>query len=474
MSDFQSALRQYVVEQSAVADARYALDPSGEAKVIAWRVRRRRAARTGSIVAAAAAVVLVAGAGVFAATRPAPVPPAETPTPTVSPAPEATPTAEAPDPEPQGRPAVTDHPLLPDAAPLEPGMLAAAPAGSVLVEYVATCGYPCLTPGSPEVLYLVTPDGAIHEVAMDVDDLTLVDWFPGTSVALFTRWLGQAENVEWVAVDLDTGQPAGQPLRHEEWSSYVWLGGNGDILRVNHVWTDSGPTTVLERVSLSDGSVLASVETPGDPEVVWAPGRSHFFLRRSSGVTVYETRTLEPVALPEVTDLLGYCHGVDWWDATSVVVTCDALDGTTHDDGIMHVSAPIMRRLAFDGTITALPDYPHNPPYPLMRLWHMGGRTVFASLPWAEAGGFNTAPDLMKFALLAGDDLSYVSVDWGDRDVTYLASAGSRVVATVNDPAQGSSLVLIDPATGEMTPLLSAAEPGWGAFLLAVSNGGQS
>lgn len=473
MSEFDSVLREYVMEQAAVADARYALDPTGEARVIAWRARRRRAARTGSIVAAAAAVVLVAGAGVYAATRPAPVPPADSPTPTVSPTPDESPTAQAPDPEPQGRPAVTDHPLLPDAAAIEPGMLAAAPAGSVLTEYVATCGYPCLTPTSPEVLYLVTPDGAIHEVAMDVDDLTLVDWFPGTSVALFSHWSGDAS--EWVAVDLDTGLSVGQRIGYDEWGDFdAWLGGNSDVLRVNRVWRDDRPVTVLERVSLSDGSVLASVETPGQPEVVWGPDRTHFFLRRSSGVAVYETRTLDPVGLPTMTDLFGYCHGVDWWDATSVLLSCDVLDGTTDDAGVMDLVDTVLRRVAFDGTVETLAEYPHSPPYPLMRLWHMGGRTVLATHPWAESGGYNLAPERMKFAALAGDDLTYVSADWGDADVTLLASTGTHVVASVSLPGEGTRLVLVDPATGSWTPLLTAPEPGWGAYLNAVPNGGRS
>lgn len=476
MSDFATVLRAYATEQAAVADARYALDPAGEAKVIAWRARRRRATRAGTVVAAAAAVVLVAGAGVYAATRPDPVPPVDLPTPAVTPTatPTDAPTDAPPDLQPEGRPAVTDHPLLPEALPIEPGMLAAAPAGSTLVEYAATCGYPCLTPESPEVLYLVTPDGAIHEVGMDVEGLRLVDWFAGTSVALFSHHTGAAS--EWVAIDLDTREPVGQRIVHEDWQDWhaAWLGGNGDLLRVTLDWQDERQITVLERVSLSDGSVLARVEAPGDPEVVWGPGRSHFFLRRSSGVTVYETRTLEPVALPEMTDVMGYCHGVDWWDSTSVLLTCDVASGRIDDDGILHAMDTVLRRVAFDGTVQTLAQYPHTPPYPLVRLWHMDGRAVLATLPWAEQGGYNTAPLDLKLALLAGDDLTYVSADWGERTVTYLTSTGSRIVAAVYGPAEGSSLVLIDPATGSFTPLLEAAEPGWGTFLLAVSNGGRS
>lgn len=477
MSDFESVLRQYVTEQSAIADARYGLDPAGEAKVIAWRIRRRRAARVGSAAAAAAAVVLIAGAGVFAATRPTPVPPAETTSPSVTPTPSESPTAQAPDPEPQGRPAVADHPLLPDAGPLEPGMLAAAPAGSTLVEYVATCGYPCLTPTSPEVLYLVTPDGAIHEVAIDVDDLQLVDWYPGTSVALFSRYgqTGDTYGGEWIAIDLESGEPVGQRIDvdGEDYSGVAWLGGSDDLLRSRVSQEGERPVTVLERVALSDGSVLASVEAPGDPEVVWAPDRAHFFLRKSSGVAVYETRTLDEVALPVMTGTwssVSSCSGVDWWDAGSLLVVC-GVAGEPDSNGVVMPEGQL-RRVGLDGSVDILARYPA---YPLAtRLWHVDGRTVLALNPWEKQYPELGRPANTRFELLAGDTLTNVVADWGERDVTYLASTGSRVVATVYDPAAGSSLVLIDPTTGAFTPLLSAAEPGWGAFLLAVANGDPS
>lgn len=208
MSDFETVLRQYVTEQSATADARYTLDPTGEARVLAWRVRRRRASRVGGVAAVAAAAVLVASAGVYAATRPEAVPPAGTPTPSVSPTPEESP---AEDVDPGEQPAVTGSALLPTSLPLEPGMLAAAPAGSTLVTFVATCGYPCAEPESAPTLYLVTPDGGIFDAGLDVADLSLTDWLPGTSVALFARYDG-AESA-WVAVDVETGSSSASRCR---------------------------------------------------------------------------------------------------------------------------------------------------------------------------------------------------------------------------------------------------------------------
>jgi hypothetical protein len=465
MSDFETVLRQYVTEQSATADARYTLDPTGEARVLAWRVRRRRASRVGGVAAVAAAAVLVASAGVYAATRPEAVPPAGTPTPSVSPTPEESP---AEDVDPGEQPAVTGSALLPTSLPLEPGMLAAAPAGSTLVTFVATCGYPCAEPESAPTLYLVTPDGGIFDAGLDVADLSLTDWLPGTSVALFARYDG-AESA-WVAVDVETGQLVGQPVPHDPWSEGdAWLGGNGDVLRARVDWEDDRSFTVLERVSLTDGSVLASTEAPGDPEVVWGPGRDRFFLRRSTGVTVYDTRTLDVVALPTMTDTYGPCFGVDWWDAGSVVVSCGVV--TPDMEGVTR-GVETLRRVGLDGTVTTLAPYPHVAPYAPVRVWQMGGRTVLAPLPESEQGAWLDAPEDVKFVLLENGELTYVTADYGEERLTYLGASATHVVAARHAPPGESSLVLVDPTTGAITPLLTATEPGWGAFLLAVSNQG--
>ncbi len=465
MSDFETVLRQYVTEQSATADARYTLDPTGEARVLAWRVRRRRASRVGG-VAAVAAAVLVASAGVYAATRPEAVPPAGTPTPSVSPTPEESP---AEDVDPGEQPAVTGSALLPTSVPLEPGMLAAAPAGSTLVTFAATCGYPCTEPETRGVLYLVTPDGGVFASGLDVTDLSLVDWLPGTSVALFVTY--DDGDASWLAVDVETGRPVGQRVPRDPWSSEnAWLGGNGDVLRSVVDWEDGASRTVLERVSLTDGSVLASAEVPGDPEVVWASGRDRFFLRKSSGVVVFDTRTLTDVELPRMTDTWGACDGVDWWDGGSLLVLCD-VPGEPDTNGVV-TGVPELRRLGLDGTVTTLARYPYAPPYTPVRLWQMGGRTVLAPYPWAEQGAWNDAPVDVKFVLLEDGELTYVTADYGEEHLTYLGASATHVVAARQTGDGESSLVVVDPTTGEITPLLTAAEPGWGVFLLAVSNQG--
>lgn len=476
MSDFSSLLRGYVTEQTGRAQA-VALDPDGESRVVAWRARRRRAARVGVVAGAVAAVVIVAGAGVFAATRPEPVPPAETRTPTVTPTPSETPTEPEPEPsEPAVDPGTAVNPLLPPSQPLEPGMLAAAGPGSVLVDYQVMCAYPCLQAASDLVLHLVSPDGGVRASTLPHPEGYLRDWLPGSSLALFAVSKGY-DDEEYRVVDVDTGRVLSTFA-----GSWAGLTDTGHVLRARVDGESEPYRTVLERVSLADGSVVAGTEVPGQPQPSTSPDRAHLLLSVSEGARVIDSTTLADVSVVRhVGDGGAPCAGAGWAGSDAIVVEC--FDG--------HRSHPYYAPL--DGFSVDLGAAAFRSESSMLGAWAIDGAVVTAQRPWWRTRGDVAVPDFLYVRPVDGQVpsipsdggplLETTSIDWTAQPWTTPAAMGTYqggvpggIVATGRQADGGASLVRLNPFDGSFTPLLEPRAPGvaeiWAVVVVPSPDGG--
>lgn len=453
MSDFSTLLRGYVTEQTDRAQA-VALDPASEARVVAWRARRRRAARVGVIAGAAAAVVIVAGAGVFAATRPEPVPPAETRTPTVTPTPSESPTEDATE-EPAVDTGAGVNPLLPESQPLEPGMLAAAGPGSVLVDYQVMCAYPCLQAASDLVLHLVSPDGAVHASTLPHPEGVLRDWLPGSSLAVFAVSMGY-DDEEYRVVDVDTGR-----VLSTFTGSWAGLADTGHVLRAHVDWENEPSRTVLDSVALADGSVMASTEVPGQPPLEISPDRAHLLLNVSGGVRVIDTEALTDRAAFQMPGY-GACWSIGWAGSGGVFFQCDSPGGR-----LFHAS--------LDGRPVCLGGEPFYSASGRIDAWLIDG--VAVSAQW---GGWLSGPtghpdfayvpsvdgELPYIPSDGGPMLHFTTVDWASSpwtgpDVAWFHGAvPGGIIAEGRGHDGGASLVRIDPFDGSFTTLLEPRAPG--------------
>lgn len=470
MSDFSTLLRGYVTEQTDRAQA-VALDPAAEARVVAWRARRRRAARVGVIAGAAAAVVIVAGAGVFAATRPEPVPPAETHTPTVTPTPSESPTDDATE-EPAVDAGAGVNPLLPESQPLEPGMLAAAPPGSFLVDYQVGCGYPCLQAASEVVLHLVTPDGGVYASTLPHPQGFVTDWLPGTSVGVFATETYEGGYQELTAVDLDSGRTLGTVTNE----GAAFIVDPEHMLR--HRWVPELEGYVLERVALADGAVVASVGSPMGA-IRLSPDRSTVMLTSSSGIRLVDTVSLAEVTVSRVEGMYGQpCEGIGWASDDAIVVGCPDPDGTR-----------VLRVPISGGTAAEVGLHPYGAPYYLTEVWSIGGRLVLT--PGAGSGDLYTSDEIagapidLRFAVSnGGGRLRNTILDWNattwsrDSGIWFVGARSDGVLAVSAPPGSDSqAVVVIDPLTGSLvTTALQPKGDGWGTvygIAVPMFEGGQ-
>lgn len=468
MSPHLSAvLREFADDQGRAAAVR-APDTDLEARLIVSRVRRRKLTRVSTVAASVVAVLALGVVTVYGATRPGPVPPATpdpVPTLTPSPTPSLSPSPSAPA---QVDTGVTVHPLLPEALPLEPGILSAAPPASSLVVFQASCGYPCPHPTSPEVLYLVTPDGQYFEARIaGLDSMELTDWLPGSPRALFTRWGDAADPdgefyAEYLVLDLESGDVVGGPFRVDEvtYAAQAWLGTADDVYLVVPP-AEWGERSELRRVSYS-GDVLASTPIARQPELTWNADRSLVLENGSSGPVVFRATSLEAVALTPL--LSGFemgvtvCDGIGWFSTTELLLDCHEQyppefpdDGNMAygwTDGFMWVVAP-------DGAATRLGFYEAEQSMPLWQTWRLGDRVVGVNR-WSGSGvradsGFVEVTRSGSFTPLGLDAES----------LTIHGSVRDGVVASVWSPQGASSLQLIDPFTGTSSVLLGSGDEGY-------------
>ncbi len=413
MSRDLSSVLQSFAEDEARAAAAESTDPDAGTQVLVSRVSRRRRMRTGMVTTAAAAVVVVLGVGVYAVTTPEPNPPAtpeplptHSPTPTEEETPEPEETTEpeetadpGPGSEDDSRPAVTAHPLLPDALPLVPGIFASADDGWYLVDY--TTGWlDGAMPDPPSVLYLISPDGLRYEVPVDRTTAFVTDWLEGTSLALAYSGHGVDGAAVFGLVDLEDGREVGRYTSGPD-EELTFVGdGSTDVLVVRMIPKPRGPNSwTVERRTL-DGTTVASIPpfTPkrspqwADPFSV-SPDRDRILVRDPADYRIVRMRDFAPVSLAPVLEAVRArvpgpgggpqpCDPVDWFGSDRIIVSC-AEFSRPDDDGVSILTSSLWtvrldggdaRRLLVEGAQPMLDG--ETRPRDIRGIWSVDGRTV--------------------------------------------------------------------------------------------------
>ncbi|MCB2177716.1 MAG: hypothetical protein KQH57_18050 [Actinomycetales bacterium] len=335
------------LEQIAAGAAGHGGLADAELDSVLAETRRGRRWVTGTVLAglagAAAAGVLAVSLLDLGGTPPPPAAPTQTnaPTQTIAPSPTATPTATASTPSTSAPPKAevlstpTVDPLLPTAEPLTRGLLATTDASWLIVEVSATSDRQTYD-RTVTANYLIDPTGVRYQLPdLPGDDPSLIEWLPGTSLALATENanIPIPAPISVVVVDLETG--ATTPVDLEGIAADAGLvdvdvrvafAGDGTT---DLIVSMSGDGTGLgERRTLA-GEVTASIDGPvsltptPDGNLLLDTGTSSLTKQLEWGLAPQwrDPHTLKvraPVELPGVT-----CWVEGWLDATgSVVASC--------------------------------------------------------------------------------------------------------------------------------------------------------
>ncbi|WP_298455262.1 hypothetical protein [uncultured Cellulomonas sp.] len=445
--NLRDALHGFVATESRAA---HATPPELDREIdrLTRRVARRRAARAGGAVTSAAAVTVVAVSlvlGSGAGRDPAPPAPAEPAPSSTSRPTQAPPVAPLPEPvaTPAPQPTVAVVPSLASAQPMAPGLLATTDGDWRLVRHQVPA-----TPGgdmSPAGVYLLAPDGAVYEVPVVGDPAAwyLLDWLPGTSLALVQQVADPVIEV----IDLLTGATV-----HEVgagWAQAQFVrDGSRDVL----VAQRDGPSTVVTRRVGLDGALRATgpaVEVPyGTTAWVASPSTSDVVVNAVSGPRVVAAGDLSAVAtLAPYPDRPAACRAWGWVSDAEVLLECAT--GGTADYAVGDPSefwvAPV------SGPARLLAGMP--PATRVGGVWRVGARLVagLSGPTESEASWWEVGPDGVT-PLSSG----------GTPAVTVVDVRGSELVAVQRSPwgsdPSTATLVAVDPATGATRTLLATPD----------------
>ncbi|WP_199424983.1 hypothetical protein [Actinotalea solisilvae] len=445
--DLHDLLRDFAHEEGA-ASAATAPDPALEARALGARIARQRLVRTGAASLGAAAAVVVLAVAVQAA-GPEPAPPATptpspapsesaapSPTPTATPAPAPTPTPTAPVPT-----GVTVHPDLPPAQALPDGLLGATSPGWALVTYGAGAEV------GPVVLYLVSPEGVVYEVPTEVPlrrsperggGTSLVDWLPGTSLAVVAQD-GTGGATEHAVVDLLTGEVDGVLETGDDQPGPRFVrDGTTDVLVTRYATDNTAElvTTVTVERRTSQGELVAALpaytQLPGFNDGVLDATGTRLLVGSTSGVQVLDTRDLTALhSVPMPAYGTGGCQHA-WFVGDDVVLGCSTALGTAD-------------------------------------LWLSGegGLTTLASGlpgdPWSTFGtdrGVVVADHTGGAATEVLPDGTRQAVPWSQRVVVVSAAVpGGALVLQVSQGESPMSVGRYDVASGSVVTLLAGVRP---------------
>jgi hypothetical protein len=426
-----------------------------------------RQAGAGTAAACVAAVIGVVALHPWGTT-----PPATTPSPTATSAPTATtPTTTGPSTTPTTSPTaaastkpviigtVTHNPLLPDAKPLEAGLLENAGPGWALVEYVEySTAVQSDGPAKPlsDVLYLVDPHGIHYEVRNLGPDSTLsiVDWQPGSSRVLAT--FDDPSRVE--IVDLVTGKTVSSfsPPGLVTWSPRLTRPTGKNI--VAEV-TESG-TKRLQRFSPSGELLSTLVELPDpntSPSWIYSEDGTYVVLgvaytdQRAGTYGTYGIKKISydgatTTALDTGSDASG-CEAVRWWDAERVLVRCITPGAPTTEYPTGGAAENMLLVRVDGGAPEALTTYAGDPEGMLQGAWDV----------WRFGD--------TQFDMSVGDDCGSASLSQVDPDGSSHVVADSLAgVVRVGDRlliGQGctwNKFGSFDPDTGTLTPYIASTD----------------
>ena len=478
---------------AAGAAARGGLDDAELDTVVAG-VRRGRRWVTGTVLAglagAAAAGVLALSLLDLGGTPQPPVAPTETiaPSPTTAPSPTApSPTASTPSttPAPEALSTPTVDPLLPTAEPLTRGLLATTDASWLIAEVSATSDR--LNYGRTVTAnYLIDPAGIRYQLPdLPGDDPRLIEWLPGTSLALATENadLRIPAPMSVVVVDLETG--ATTPVDLEGIAAdaglvdvdvQVAFAGDGTT---DLIVSMSGDGTGLgERRTLA-GEVTASIDGPvsmiptPDGNLLLDTGTSNLTKQLEWGLAPQwrDPHTLKvraPVELPGVT-----CWVRGWLDAAgSVIASCPGSGWYVASPGVSTWQLPVKPSTSWRGIDPVL-GYPD------------GTVVVAVEDGVALADGSAAAPVMRMSATSATPVEAPV---WGnmwvhgtvavsfDEDANHsFADPGTESTSLISwDGADGATTVLVPPLAGpagQNPMVVSGPGAAWRTWLYIDSSG---
>ncbi|WP_028049255.1 hypothetical protein [Cellulomonas sp. URHD0024] len=434
--DFTSALHGFADALQLEAEAS-APDATIETSALTRRVRRRRGVRTGSTVLSAVAVIGAATVVVQLSGLRMPPPPAvpvptvtSTPTPTPSATPTPTVSATA-----APRPAAA---MFRDAQPMAPGMLAAAGDGWNVVLYGAWDEQNEVV--VPEAPYLVSPDGQPFAITtgFDFTDWSLVDWLPGSSLALVSNRKDQSVR----AIDLLTGDTHSVLVTGGEPHRFV-----GDETSDVLVLIGDGVTQHLSRLTIDGDTVARSPDFAvqyGSFPWFQSPGGADIVLNGLAGPVVVTADALTPETLPmPYPDRPDACRAWMWVDDTNLLLECtpggasELVFWDPTEFWLVPTDSGAARRL--DG----MPESTR-----LAGVWRVDGRLVAGMSGPSEAES--------SWYEIADDGLHRLS-SGGSRRLGVVDVRGSELIGT-QWPEPGTtdavSLVAIDPVTGESRTLV--------------------
>jgi hypothetical protein len=437
--DLTSALRGFT-EQEERAVAAATADPGAVAHGLARRVGRRRAVRAGAAVAAVAVIAAGVVGGVRVLDRPEPAPPA---VPAPSPSPDLPTTAPAPVDTPAADPVTAAPPVsvaLADAQPMPDGALAASDATWVLVQHASQTEDGAVV--RPRAVFLVSPQGPVYAVptAVDLTSWTVVDWLPGTSLALVTA----ERSADTRVVDLLTGSGATVGATRGYDARFAGDGTTDVLLPVGD------QEKVLRRVA-ADGTVLAEGTSR-----FWAePGAGHWLpdgrgdrllVLDPTGARVVDAATLAdrgPLAVP-YPGSPGACVARSWAGADVLVVCSPQGSGPL----LVDPANELWLVPAGGGAARRVPPGPEATG--VLGAWEVGDRVVVGvaeldgTSSWWQLTGDGVVP------LAAGAPGPLVAVE-GVRGRELLA-----VLLSGPAGAQATAVVALDPVTGASRTVLSA------------------
>lgn len=444
----------------------------GLGKVV--RARRARPAGWARAITGAAAVVVMIGAATACGLTPS------EPTPAATSVKSSDPTKE-----PAVLGEVTKDPLLPAAEPLREGMLEAAGPGWSLVTYYDESAY-VGTEAYPTVLYLASPEGALYEVPTPVKLLdtfeegasasygspAIVDWLAGSSLVLVARSTDSPEVYDYSVVDLLTGETVSKletpPPSNNLYAHPSFVGdGTSDLIVF---WEDSGgdgPTSKVERIyrTRSDGTVIADLggfEASQPIPVLVSPDRTRMALFGVDRSWVVDLRDLTEVAslVTPHPDAPEACTGGAWL-GDDVIFLCPTPtdDGSTKNSDIWAAG--------LDGSLRQLASKVLADPWEALAV---GGRIVLSKQPddvWSQG------PYSWSFAVSADGTLTPLPAPGVDTKGATVVAEG-RVFIHIGGSAvdQGpSSLVSVDPFTGDQKVILVAVNPRTGLGVVTLPDG---
>ena len=471
--DFGNLLRDYAAGQESAAAAS-APDPAVEVLQLASKVRRRRLARSGTIAAIGAAAALVGVVAVYGVTRPDPVPPAPQPTETatVEPTPDATETNE-PDAGPTAAPvetaSVTRHDLLPQVEPMRDDLWEQTDDEWILGRYSASKENPDGSfVRSPDVLYLLAPDGTTYEVELRGLPLPegapaprwyLTEWMPGDSRAVFVGAFDEdnpGEDIS-VVVDLRTGE---ELVRYSSWEDIVVLLPQDRTLVIRQ--NDAG--LKVAQVHDRDGYHLHEIGpfemAEGSAGHVWSrgwavdPSRTQLLLQTTSGISAFDLDQMRELAIPVLpAPAQQPCRALGWLEHDRFVLSCDEMEDL--GDGIQGLGAHLWIANFGDGSSRRITEL-HQPDGSQVTEVRQIGDTLVA-----DRSGSTCDPEL---AVVEADGTQRVVGGVEALDIIGVR-AGQLVAETWACDGTATGVVSIDVATGRVSLLVPRVEGAWVDFL---------